>query len=424
VTHCHVRRWVVAASLLLLGLGANAIADNWPQWRGPEGDCVSKEKNLPTEWSDTKNIVWRLKLPGMGSGTPALWGDRIFLNADDGKDLFAMCVNTKGEEVWKKTVGTSTGKKYHGDSNDASPSTNTDGKHVYFYFGTGDLACFDLGGKEVWKLSVQDRYGKMTFQWGGIHSTPLLHGDRLYLQLLNRNGAKVVALDKNTGEEVWKIDRQSDGRGEGKEVYASPVLGHNGKEDYLIIHGTDYATGHTLKDGAEIWRVGDLNSKTNYNTTFRFVTSPTATADLVVVPSCKNGPVAAIKPDAKGAVAPGSPSELWRYNRTPDVCCPLVVDGLVYLCGDGTLTCLDAKTGKEQYANERTHSHIHRASPVYADGKIYLTAQDGVTTVVKAGPKFELLATNKLPDKVNATPVIADGRIYLRGFDALYAIGK
>jgi outer membrane protein assembly factor BamB len=154
------------------------------------------------------------------------------------------------------------------------------------------------------------------------------------------------------------------------------------------------------------------------------VTSPTATADLVVVPSCKNGPIVGIKPDASGLVAPGTASELWRYKKTPDVCCPLVVDGLVYLCGDGTLTCLDAKTGKAYYADERTHAHIHRSSPVYADGKVYLTAQDGTTTVVKAGSKFEILATNKLPDKVNATLVIADGRIYIRGFDSLYAIGK
>jgi outer membrane protein assembly factor BamB len=425
VTHCHAPRWVIAASLLLLALGANAIADNWPQWRGPDNNGISKEKNLPAEWSDTKNVAWKVKLPGAGSGTPAVWGDRIFVTCDDGKDLLLLCLNTKGEEVWKKKVASSSGRNYkQGEANEASPSTSTDGKHVYCYFGTGDLACFDFEGKEVWKFNVQDRYGKMRFQWGGIHSTPLLHGDRLYVQLLNANGAKVVALDKASGAEVWKIDRESDGRGEGKEVYASPILGHNGKEEYLIVHGNDYATGHRLSDGSEIWRVGDLNNKNRYNTTFRFVTSPTATADMILVPSCKEGPLVAIKPDATGRVAPGGEGELWRYKHTPDVCCPVVADGLVYLCdNNGNLTCLDAKTGAEKYS-ERTHPAIYRASPVYADGKIFLTGQDGVTTVVKAGPKFELLATNKLPDKINATPVIAEGRIYIRGFDALYAIGK
>ncbi len=422
MNYCCNARWILAASLLAFGSSA-LFADNWPQWRGPEGDCVSKEKGLPTEWSNTNNIAWKLKLPGMGSGTPAVWGDHIFVTADDGKELYALCVSTKGDELWRKAIGTAGGKRYHGDSNDASPSPCTDGKLVYFYFGTGDLACYDFDGKEKWVINVQDRYGKMTFQWGGIHSTPLLHGDRLYLQLLNRNGASVVALDKTNAKEVWKITRPSDGRGEGKEVYASPTIGHNGKEEFLIVHGNDYATGHNLKDGSEIWRVGDLNDKQRYNSQYRFVTSPTATADLIVVPSCKNGPIVGVKPDATGLVNTGSSAELWRYNRTPDVCCPLIADGLVYLCGDGTLTCLDAKTGKEHY-RERTHSGIFRGSPVFADGKIYLPCQDGTVTVVKAGSKFQILAQNKLTDSINATLAIADGRIYIRGWDALYAIGK
>jgi outer membrane protein assembly factor BamB len=422
VNHCRSSHWVLAVSFLVACSSA-LRADNWPQWRGPDNNCISKEKNVPTEWSETMNVVWKLKLPGMGSGTPAVWGDHIFLTAEDSKDLYALCVNTKGQELWRKNIGPSDGKKGRNEGNEASPSPSTDGKHAYFYFGTGDLACFDFNGNEVWIINIQDRYGKVTFQHGGIHSTPLLHGDRLYLQLLNRNGATVVALDKANAKEVWKITRASDGVGEGKEVYASPTLGHNGKEEYLIIHGNDYATGHRLKDGSEIWRVGDLNDKNRYNRQFRFITSPTATADLIVVPSCKNGPIVGIKPEATGLVTPGSGAELWRYKRTPDVCCPLIADGLVYLCGDGNLTCLDAKTGKEYYS-ARTHSGIYRGSPVCADGKVFLTCQDGTVTVVKAGTKFEVLATNKLSDRVNATPVIADGRLYIRGWDSLYSIGK
>ncbi len=415
-------RSLPVAALLLLGSGA-VYADNWPQWRGPNNDFISNEKNLPTEWSESKNLAWKLKLPGMGSGTPAVWGDHIFLTAEADKDLLALCVDTKGKELWRKNVGPSDGKRGRNESNEASPSPSTDGKRVYFFFGTGDLACYDFDGKEIWIINVQDRYGKVTFQHGGIHSTPVLHGDRLYLQLLNRNGANVVALDKATGKEVWKITRPSDGVGEGKEVYASPTIARNHDNDYLIVHGNDYATGHRLSDGSEIWRVGGLNDKERYNHQFRFVTSPTATTDLIVVPSCKNGPIVGVKPDAAGTVPTGGSAELWRYKRTPDVCCPLIAGGCVYLCSDGYLTCLDAKTGKELY-RERTHSGIYRASPVYADGNIYLACQDGVTTVVKAGDKFQVLATNTLSDRINATPVIASGRIYIRGWDALYAIGQ
>lgn len=414
--------WLVTLFVVILS-SPFVFASNWPQWRGLGNDGISNEKNVPTEWNEKKNVAWKLKLPGMGSGTPAVWGDHIFVTAEDSSDLYAICVSTAGKELWRKNIGPSDGKRGRNESNEASPSPSTDGKRAYFFFGTGDLACFDFEGKEVWIINVQDRYGKMVFQHGGIHATPVLHRDRLYLQLLNRNGTYVVALDKATGKEVWKISRASDGVGEGKEVYASPTIGNNGKEDYLIVHGNDYATGHSLKDGSEIWRVGGLNDKERYNSQFRFVTSPTATADLIVVPSCKGGPVLGIKPDATGLVTGDSSAELWRYNRTPDVCSPLVVDGLVYLCGDGILTCIDAKTGKEYY-KERTHSGIFRGSPTYADGKVYLPCQDGTVTVVKAGKTFEVLATNELSDRINATLVVADGHIYIRGWESLYSIGK
>jgi outer membrane protein assembly factor BamB len=144
-----------------------------------------------------------------------------------------------------------------------------------------------------------------------------------------------------------------------------------------------------------------------------------------VVPTAKNGPVVAVKPDAKGTITAGSPFELWRKpSNTPDVPCPLVQRGLVYLCREsGVLICLDAKTGKEHY-QQRLHPARYRASPVYADGKVYCIARDGYVSVVKAGPKFELLAENKLPDQIAASPAIADGRIYLRGFENLYVIAN
>jgi len=194
------------------------------------------------------------------------------------------------------------------------------------------------------------------------------------------------------------------------------------------VHGCDYATAHRLTDGSEIWRLGDLNPAVGYNRTLRFVASPVAVDDLIVVPSAKNGPVVGVKPDAKGAIATGSPFEQWRRpHNTPDVPSPLVRDGLVYLCREtGVLICMEAKTGKQLY-EERLHRAArarYRASPVYADGKIYCTARDGTVTVVKAGPTFQQLAVNHLADDIASSPVISNGRIYLRGFRALYAIGN
>jgi outer membrane protein assembly factor BamB len=414
--------WLSFLCFFLTGTGL-ARADNWPQWRGPEYDGVSKEVNLPTTWSADQNIAWKLAMPGMAGSTPVIWGNRIFLTSEDADNLVLLGVSTDGRELWKRKVGTGRHRYMRGEGNDASSSPSTDGKYVYAFVGSGDFACFDFDGNEVWRFNAQDRYGKFKIQWG-MHITPLLYGDRLYLALIHSGGAWVIAIDKATGKDVWKVERPSDGKAECEHSYASPVLWHKGADAYLVVHGNDYATAHRLSDGSEIWRLGDLNPKTKYNFTLRFVASPVATPDLIVVPSAKNGPVVGVRPEASGLIETGNTQEQWRRpNNTPDVPSPLVHDGLVYLCREnGNLLCLDAKTGNEYY-NQRTHNTRHRASPVYADGKVYLTARDGVVSVVKAGTRFELLASNKLPDEFTASPVIADGRIYLRGFQALYAIG-
>jgi outer membrane protein assembly factor BamB len=418
---------LLAVCLAFFSLHAAARADNWPQWRGPTNDGVCKETNLPAEWSESKNVVWKLPMPGMAGSTPIVWGDRIFLTSEDGTDIVLLCVSTDGKELWKRKLADGKKRRYmRGEGNDASSSPSTDGKHVWTYTGTGDFACHDFEGKEVWKFNAQERYGKFNIQHG-MHTTPLLDGDRLYFQLLHSGAWLVMALDKATGKEIWKIERKSDATDENEQAYTSPVIWRKGNEEYLVVLGNDYATAHRLADGKEIWRLGGLNRKENYNRFLRFVASPVAGSDVIVVPTAKGGAVVGVKPDAPAAVKNGAAPELWRRDKgTPDVPSPLVYYGLVYLCGErnGPLTCLDARTGKEVYPPERLHAAFYRASPVYADGKVYLTARDGVVTVVKAGPKFEKLAENNLPDDITASPVISNGRIYIRGWKTLYAIGK
>ncbi|MFO0880326.1 MAG: PQQ-binding-like beta-propeller repeat protein [Gemmataceae bacterium] len=417
----------LVALILLLSQGS-ARAENWPQWRGPSNDGISSEKGLPTTWSETKNLAWKFKLPGEGGSTPIIWGDRIFLTCQDGSSTVALCLSTAGKELWKKELGPAIPWARTDEGNGASATPSTDGKLVYFFAGSGTLAALDFDGKEVWKVDVQERYGKFNIQFG-MHSTPVLHGDHLYLQLIHSGGRAsggkvglVVCLDKATGKEVWKVQRPSDGTDENEHSYASAFLWSNGKDAYLVCHGNDYATAHSLKDGAEIWRVTDLNPRGRYNRYLRFVASPVCTPDLIVVPSAKRGPVVGVKPDAKGEVTPGSAGEAWRFPKnTPDVPCPLVHDGLVYLSReDGHLMVLDAKSGKMIY-DMPTHGHRHRGSPVYADGKIYTISRDGVATVSQAGRTFKKLATNRIPDQVSASPAISGGRIYLRGFKYLWA---
>jgi outer membrane protein assembly factor BamB len=418
------RRILLACSFLLAAAGL-AIAGNWPQWRGPANDGICQETGLPTEWDESKNSAWKLKMPGMAGSTPAIWGERIFLTSEDGDDLVLMCVDTGGKQLWKTKLGNGQRQRFmRGEGNNASPSPSTDGKHVWAYVGSGDLGCYDFEGKPVWKFNVQDRYGKFRIQHG-MHTTPLLDGDRLYMQLIHSNAQYVIALDKATGKEVWKVTRKSDGYAENEHSYASPIIWRKGQDAYLITHGNDYAIAHRLDNGNEIWRVGGLNPRDRYRRDLRFVASPVATPELIVIPSAKDHGVVGLRPDAQDLVMPDSKYEQWRLSRgTPDVPSPLVYDGLVYLCREsgGLLICLDAKTGKERYS-ERIHSAIYRASPLAAEGKIYLTARDGFFTVVKAGPTFERIAENRLPDMFTASPAVSNGRIYLRGWKTLYAIG-
>lgn len=405
--------------------GRPAMAENWPQWRGPTGDGISQETDLPVHWSKTENVAWRLPLPGPAGSTPVIWKDRVFLtSAGPGGDLLLLGVDIDGREKWKVKV-TSGDRAVRGDEgNSSAPSPATDGQHIWAFFANGVLGCYDLDGHEVWKENLQHRYGKFDIAFG-LTSTPVLDGDRLYLQLLHSGASQVIALDKTTGEQIWKHDRQTDARKECEHSYASPTLYRDGQREFLLTHGCDYIVAHSLQDGHELWRCGGLNPKNSYNETLRFVASPVTAPGLIVVPSAKDGPVLGLSPDARGDITGTNEAHVWTRSRnTPDVPSPLVVDGLVYLCREnGVLICLDAETGK-QYYQERAFSDRYRASPIYADGKIYVTARGGMVTVVKAGTEFEILSSNDMQEPISSSPAISGGRIYLRTFEALYAIGK
>ncbi len=400
----------------------NSFAGNWHRWRGPNNDGISQATEAPIHWSQTENVQWRLPLPGEAASTPVVWEDKIFLTSADGNTLVLMCISTKGKELWKRTIARGNQVVRRGEGNSAAPSPTTDGEHVWAFFGTGDLVCYDFQGNEVWHTNIAERYGKFNLYFV-MASTPLLDKDRLYMHLIHSNAWLVLALDKMTGAEIWKHQRDSDATEECEHAYTSPILYRDAEREYLVVHGADYVTAHSLEDGSEIWRCGDLNPKASYNYSLRFVASPVATQGLIVVPSAKNGPVVGIDPAAQGDVT-NSKWQRWKLRQgTPDVPSPVIHDGLVYLCREnGDLICLDAETGEQLY-RERTHRHRHRASPVYANGYIYLTSRDGVITVVKAGREFEIVASNAMDEVIAASPVIIDQTLYLRSYQALYAIG-
>ena len=420
---------VLAAATL--HVSTNAMADNWPSWRGPTQNGLSTEKDVPTRWSKDSNVLWNVELPGPAGSTPAIWGDHIFLTTVKGNDLVAMAFDTSGKLLWEETIDQGNRDVRGDEGNFASPSPVTDGKHVWFMMGTGKLACFDMDGKKVWSADLQERYGAFRIQFG-MASTPVLADGKLYLQLIHGDGksqtqeAVVVCVEAATGKDVWKVERVTGATNENEHSYASPTLYDDGKNQFLITHGADFAIAYDLKTGDEIWRLGGLNPHDDpgrrYHPTLRFVASPVAAQGVVVVPTAKNGPVFTIRGDQKGDLTGGK--HMWvRDANTPDVPSPLIVDDIVYLCREnGNLLALNLETGEQLY-EERTNRTRHRASPVYADGNIYLTGRDGKVTVVKAGPKFEIVAQNELGEDMAASPAVSNGRIYLRTFNRLWAIG-
>ncbi len=396
------------------------LADNWPQWRGPNGDGTTSERGLPTRWSKTENVVWRLPLPGPSGATPAIWGEHIFLTSLRPKaDYVLLCVSRSGDIRWTRKLSTAEEAPKEGEGNASAPSPTTDGKHVWAFTGLGDLVCYDLQGTLVWQKNLQREYGEFDY-WFGMSTTPLVHGDDVYQMVLQMKDPYIIAFDKLSGKERWKHTRESNSEHESRHSYASPIL-YEGKRTLLLIHGGDHLTAHTLDSGAEVWRLGSLNDKSEYNRFLRFVASPVAQSGLVVVPTAKNYPILAVRPGGTGNVT--KTHTAWRRPRgTSDVATPTMKDGLVYMLREnGVLICIDTKTGKDVY-EERVHKGDQRSSPVWADGKLFCAAKNGVVHVVKPGRKFEVIASNDMQEQILATPAIAGGRIYLRTFNALYAI--
>lgn len=408
---------------LLALLTSPALADNWPSWRGPSNQGISNETKLPVEWSKDKNVAWRLAMPGAAGATPIVWEDHIFVTSVDGDDLVLLCIGTDGEEKWRRKLSSGNREVRGDEGNSAAPSPSTDGKYVWAFFTNGSLGCFDFDGKEIWQFDVEERYGDFDIAFG-MTSTPVLHGDKLYLQLIHSGGAKVVALDKSTGKEAWAVARKSDARQECEHSYASPIVYDGPEAKFLLTHGADYSIAYDLETGEEIWRVGGLHPPGRYDVTLRFVSSPVAKDGMVIVPSAKRGITAAVKTTGKGDITDKKEDYFWTFEVTPDVPSPLIVGDYVYLCREnGNLIALEKESGKQIY-EERTNRIRHRASPVYADGKIYLTGRDGIVTVVQAGPEFKIIAQNEIGEAIAASPVLSNGRIYLRTFDALWAIGE
>jgi outer membrane protein assembly factor BamB len=397
---------------------------NWPQWRGPALNGTSEEAGLPRTWSPTENIAWKLPTPSRTGSTPIVWGNTIFLNvatAEFTGDLELWAVDrTKQAVIWKKPLGSgnTAGRK----QNMSTPSPVTDGRTVWVMTGTGIVKAFDFAGTEKWMRNIQKDYGAFGLGFGYASSPLLLDGD-VIVQVLH--GLKTDApsyllrIDGATGRTEWKVERPTDARLESPDAYTTPTVVRRGGTAEIVITGADVATGHDPATGKEIWRVEGLNPQKAPN--YRLIATPVVSKGLVIAPT-RVQPMLALDVANRGS---GSPKTLWSFDQGPDIPTPVTDGSLLYIVRDnGATFALDLKTGAVVYGPERLPPGTYSGSPILADGHIYVTNEEGLTSVYKAGPKFELVAQNALNDYCLSSPAVSEGQIFIRTSGHLWVIGN
>jgi len=415
-------RTFIALICLVVSALAVVRADNWPQWRGPLLNGISTETNLPVRWTTTENIAWKLAMPSLTGSTPIVWGDRIFLNVAENGSLFLWAVDrNKGEAIWKRHL--SDGDNRQRKQNMSTPSPVTDGTNVWVMTGTGILKAFDFAGKELWMRDIQKEYGRFGLQWG-YGSSPLLFGDSLFVQVLHGmrtdDPSYILRISKANGRTIWRQERPTIAQRESPDSYTTPAIVRTGNNLELVITGGDAVTGHDVNTGKELWRADVLNPTNDL--AYRIVASPVVHGELIIAPT-RERPMVVMKPGGRGDVA--KTHILYEFQNGPDVPTPVTDGTYLYVVNDrGIMWCLDAKTGKEIYGKQRLRPSTYSGSFTLADGKLYITNEDGLTTVLRTGPKFEILAENDFADYSLSSPAISDGQIFIRTTGALWAIGQ
>jgi outer membrane protein assembly factor BamB len=414
---------VIAAVAAIAMSSADGPA-NWPQWRGPELNGLSKEVGLARTWSTTENIAWKLPTPSRTGSTPIIWGDTVFLNVATGEfsgNLELWAVDRIKQAVsWKQRLGS--GNKAGRKQNMSSPSPVTDGRTVWAMAGTGIIKAFDFAGGEKWTRDIQKDYGRFGIAWEYASSPLLLEGD-LIVQVLHGmttdDPSYVLRIDGETGKTKWKVERRTHAIQESPDAYTTPAVVGVGRLSQIVITGADVATGHDPLSGKEIWRLQGLNPGSQPN--YRIVASPVVSGGIVVAPT-RVEPMLAIELANENT---RTPKPLWSFNQGPDVPTPATDGSLLYVVRDnGAAFALDLKTGAVVYGPQRLPPGTYSGSPVIADGHVYVTNEDGQTSVYKAGPKFELVAKNALNDYCLSSIAVSEGQIFLRTSRHLWVIGK
>ena len=377
---------------------------NYPFFRGSEGIGVAFQKNTPVEWNGAsgKNVIWKVKVPKSGFSSPIIWGNQVFVTGADAQSRVVYCYDkNSGKLLWEAAADNIEGSpvkmpKVTADTGLAAPTMATDGNAVFAIFATGDVIALDMGGKRLWarNMVVPDNHY-------GHGSSLIVYKDKLLIQYDTNKSGKLIALSTKTGATVWETIRST------KISWSSPILVNTGKRMELILTTNPNVDAYNPETGKELWSIACLSGEVGPSAGY---------ADGMVFAGNEYAKLVGIKIGA-------TPEIVWSSDEfLPEVSSPLAVSGMVYVATTyGVFACFDAKTGTKNWSQE--FGGAFYASPVYADGKIYITDMTGKTYIVKATKDYQLIGTPELGEKAVCSPVFQDGRVYLRGINQLYCLG-
>lgn len=407
----------VGTVILLSSIATSADepkSTDWPRWRGPNANGVANNRSLPTRWSKTENIRWSAKLPGWGTSSPVVYGNRVFvtsqLNENGKKSLLTLCFDRKdGKELWRHDFGFGADQRTHEKSNLAvnTPAATEDA--LYVAFGNSEIARYSHDGKLIWVNRYIQRFGDPKMAWGYCVSPFVLDDSVLFPWNHHKGPCFLIGLDKKKGDIAWKKDRPIG------TAHATPLLvEHHGQTD-ILVPGQNRLTAFDAKTHTELWQYGKGEGPYNGE----IIVSPVYGDGMVFTQLWRQSPIHAIRLTGNGK----PPESLW-ISKKPGGVEPslLYYRGLLYVLMDnGVLVCFDGKSGEEHY-RERLGGDCN-SSPIASDGHIYLSNTDGTTFVVKTGKEFALISTNKLGERITASPAISGNDLIYRTDSSLYCIG-
>lgn len=395
-------------------------AENWPGFRGPFANGKSSEKNLPEKWSKSENILWKVKLPGPGSSSPIVWNNTVFLTQSldkGGKERALLCLDRRtGKNLWQKSIQFVGKEPTHATNPYCSATPATDGQRIVASFGSAGLFCFDMKGVELWKKD----FGPQIHIWGNA-SSPVIFQDKVFFIVGPGKESYLVALDKATGKELWRSEEPGGSAAleKGQEwigSWSTPIIHNHQGKTQLLMSWPNHVKSYNPDNGNLFWKCAGL-TKLVY-------TSPLAHENTVVAMSGFHGSALAVTVDGNNDVT--TTHRLWHQTgKAPQrIGSGFIHEGHLYMAnaGPGTIQCMDLKTGKDRWENQRLGSS-HWGSLVYAEGKIFATDQNGDTHILAASPEFKLLGKNSLGEHHDASPAISQGNLFIRTYQHLWCIG-